>query len=498
MGTVSSSLTSPVTVYSDSSGTSGSSSSSSSGSSSSTGSSANSTSASSLFTGTSAYSGDLQDVITRAVQIASLPITLLQNQQSFLTGQSNALTALDTDFTALQTAVQGIGTAMSGASFNADVSNADGSASTAVSATLSDGAAQGVYAIDVQDVGAYATSMSTSSWDSTETVSGTPDTFKLVVGSNTYSITGTDDSAGSVAAAINASYGNLVNATVVNVGTDASPDDRISLQATSLGPMTLDIQNAAGASLQTQGTTPGRLASYEVDDSGNVVTSSSRTVTVSDGVDLTLQSSDPGNDVYVTITQSPSALDTAMSASTTAYNQAVKDVDAQRGQAAGALEATPILSELQQALAAISTYASPGSQISGLNDLGLQLQDDGSLQYTEGTLLSADIMNTSAVTAFMGSATTGGFLEAATNALTDLEDPTTGLLKNAETDTQTQITNIGNQITTKQAQVTALQTNLTNQMAAADSMISMVQQQYSEISGMFSAMQTEDQMYANG
>jgi hypothetical protein len=35
-------------------------------------------------------------------------------------------------------------------------------------------------------------------------------------------------------------------------------------------------------------------------------------------------------------------------------------------------------------------------------------------------------------------------------------------------------------------------------MAAADSMISMVQQQYSEISGMFSAMQTEDQMYANG
>jgi flagellar hook-associated protein 2 len=486
MGTVSSSLPAPVTVYSGSSGTG-----SSANSTSSTGSSG-STGTAGLFTGTSAYSGDLQDVITRAVQIASMPITALQTQQTFLTGQSDAETALDTDFTALQTAVQGIGTAMSGSSYQADVSDP-----SIVSATLSDGATQGVYAIDVQDIGAYATSMTTSTWDPTETVSGTPDPFTLVVGSNTYGITGTDDSAGSVAAAINAQYGNLVDATVVNVGSDSTPDDRISLQSTTLGPMTLDIQNASGTSLQTQGTTPGRLASYEVDNSGNVVTSNSRTVTVSDGVELTLLAGDDGTPADVTVTQSPSALDSAMSAFTTAYNQAVKDVDAQRGQSAGPLEATPILNELQQTLAAISTYASPGSQISGLNDLGLQLNDDGSLTYTEGTLLSADIGNTSAVTAFMGSATTGGFLEAATNALTNLEDPTTGLLKNAETDTQTQITNIGDQITTKQAQVTLLQTNLTNEMAAADSSISMIQQQYSEISGMFSAMQVEDQMYAS-
>src|ERR1035441_3531530 len=128
----------------------------------------------SLFTGTSAYSGDLQDVITRAVQIASLPITLLQNQQSFLTGQSNALTALDKDFTALQSAVQGIGTAMSGSSYQADVWDPK-----IVSATLGDGATQGVYAIDVQDIGAYATSMTPTAWNATETVAGKPDTFKI-------------------------------------------------------------------------------------------------------------------------------------------------------------------------------------------------------------------------------------------------------------------------------------------------------------------------------
>ena len=83
--------------------------------------------------------------------------------------------------------------------FNADVSNADGTASTAVAATLSDGATQGVYAIDVKDIGAYATSMTASSWDPTETVSGTPDPFELVVttsaGTNSYSYRKAHDSA---------------------------------------------------------------------------------------------------------------------------------------------------------------------------------------------------------------------------------------------------------------------------------------------------------------
>ena len=61
---------------------------------------------------------------------------------------------------------------------------------------------------------------------------------------------------------------------------------------------------------------------------------------------------------------------------------------------------------------------------------------------------------------------------------------------------QTQIKNLGDQITAKQNQVSQLQTTLTNQMAAADAMISTIQQQYSEISSMFDAMQTAAKTYA--
>ena len=96
MGTIGSSL--PSTTTNSLSNTSSGSSGSSSSTSNPTG----------IFTGTSAYSQDFQNVITRAVAIASLPITLLTNQQTTLTNQSNELSTIDSKFTALQTAIRGL------------------------------------------------------------------------------------------------------------------------------------------------------------------------------------------------------------------------------------------------------------------------------------------------------------------------------------------------------------------------------------------------------
>jgi hypothetical protein len=49
------------------------------------------TSTPAAFLGNSAFSTDLQAVITRAVNIASLPITQLQNQLNTLTSQQTEL-----------------------------------------------------------------------------------------------------------------------------------------------------------------------------------------------------------------------------------------------------------------------------------------------------------------------------------------------------------------------------------------------------------------------
>jgi flagellar hook-associated protein 2 len=199
--------------------------------------------------------------------------------------------------------------------------------------------------------------------------------------------------------------------------------------------------------------------------------------------------------VDVTVTRSTSALSDALTSFAGAYNAVVKEINGQRGQSGGALQGQSILTQLQRTLSGISTYSSTG-QISGLTDLGLNLNNDGTLTYNQWTLMAADIGNSSAVTGFLGAADTGGFLQSVTTALNNLEDSSTGLLKNAETAMQSQIKDVGDQITAKQNQVAQLQTSLTNQMAAADAMISGIQQQYQEISSMFSAMDTANQMYA--
>jgi hypothetical protein len=70
-----------------------------------------------VFTGSSNFSADFQNVISRATAIASLPINLLNADKTNLTGQADALTGIDGKFKALQKAVQGIADSLTGSSF---------------------------------------------------------------------------------------------------------------------------------------------------------------------------------------------------------------------------------------------------------------------------------------------------------------------------------------------------------------------------------------------
>src|ERR1700683_2740921 len=96
-----------------------------------------STAAPITFNGSSTYSSAFQQVITRAVNIASLPVESLQNSVSNLTSQQSELSTIGVDFTALQNAVQALGSAAGG---NATVQVSD---SSALTATASAGALPG-------------------------------------------------------------------------------------------------------------------------------------------------------------------------------------------------------------------------------------------------------------------------------------------------------------------------------------------------------------------
>ena len=646
------------------------------------------------FAGLSTYSQQLQEVIGRSVSIASLPIQLLQNQQNTLNNQSTELSTLNTDFTAIQTAIQGISDALGGSGMNSDVS--DPSVATV---TLGDGAAQGFYSVDVSNIGTYATSLTSGTWvDAAEPSSGNT-SYTLVVGSNTYSFTPSDNSATSVAAAINSQYGNLVQATAVNIGSASNPDYRISLQSATLGPMNLEIQAQTGANLQSsqtattgyatsltadtwdssgdpstytlmvdgtsytinpsdnsaasvaaainglsgnpvqatvvnlgtadspderiqlQATSPsvtnvdlqdsdgdslqnqqtplaagaavsqtswtwdptpdptgnatqytltvggntqtftvddnsasgvaaainalsgspvtatvvdvgtagapdyrlqlvdntgsgdspqlirstsfnlqnqgpaGSRAEYEVDNSGTMVSSTSPQVQIAAGTTLTLTAT---GSTDVTVTQSASTLSTALSNFADAYNAAVAELAKQYGDGGGPLQGQSIVYSLSQSLSQMSTYFSSASGSICMADLGFTLNDDGTLTYSPLTMMSTDLGNSAGVIAFLGSATGGGFLETATNAMNNVLDTTTGLLTTGQSSLQSEVTALGNTITQKQDDVSQLQTTLTNQMAQADASIELMQQQYNYMNSVFQAEQTSNEMFANG
>jgi flagellar hook-associated protein 2 len=280
---------------------------------------------------------------------------------------------------------------------------------------------------------------------------------------------------------------------VVNVGSSATPDYRISLQSATLGPMDLDIKNASGTGLQTA-QTPGVVASYEVDGSGVTVSSDSSSVSIATGLTVNMLGAGTTN---VTVTRSTSALSSALSSFADAYNAAATEVAAQRGQSAGPLQGQSIVFDLSQALSTIGIYNTTSGQVTNLEQLGLDLGVNGQMTYTPLTMMSTDLTNSTDVTSFLGSSTGSGFLQVATNALNNLEDPTTGEVKTTEADLTSEITDIGNQISTKQAQVDQLQTNMQNQLSQADALIASMEQQYTYMTDMFQAEQTAALQYAN-
>jgi flagellar hook-associated protein 2 len=364
------------------------------------------------------------------------------------------------------------------------------SSSAMVAASIGEGAAEGSYSLEVTDIGAYATSLSAAAWVN---ASGAARTYTLKVGDASYTITPEDNSAAAVASAINAKTGNQVRATVVNVGPAGAPDLRISLQCTTLGDFKPDL-SYAGASLQTQQTT-GKLAQYSVGGSGKTVSSNTRSVSLTDGLKVTLLSSNPGHPVDITVIRSTSALTNAMQQLAVAYNDAVAALDGQYGESAGALSGETMLYDLRNALRSIGSYSSPDGDFADLAALGLELGRDGKLNLNTYKLMAADVANSAGVTAFLGSAAAGGFLKVATDAMARVYGENGSAITVAKAAIKDQGLSLDARISEKQEQVDALERRLLEQMSAADAAIAAMEQKYSYVSGMFQAMRSASEQY---
>ncbi len=342
------------------------------------------------FTGSSAFSAQLQNVIAQAVASASGPLTQLQNQQTTLTSQQTELQTLATDFQSLQTATDSLNSVTGTGSYSASVDTP-----SVLAASVGSGVMAGSYSVNVSNIGSQTNTISMNGLTTvTDPSSGNIDasaSYTLTVNGTNYQITDSAGSLNGLAQGLNASGAN-VQATVVNVGSSSSPDYRLSVQSLNYAPDTIQLSDGTNNLLNTL--TTGSNVQYQVNGQPSTpISSNSRAVTISPGLTVNLLATGTAN---VDVSQSASSAGSAIGSFVNAYNSLVDELNKNRGQNGGALAGQSIVYELQNALQSMANYSASSGTLTSLTDVGISFDQNGHLQFDQSTFNAAspsDVLN---------------------------------------------------------------------------------------------------------
>jgi flagellar hook-associated protein 2 len=423
----------------------------------------------------------LQASVTRALEIAALPMQALQQDQSTISGETSELSTLSGLFNSLQTSLQNISSGTGSSALQATVADP-----SVLSASVTGNPLAGTYTVDVSDPGSSSSAISDSATPVTDPTSqdiSSSTSFTLTVGTSTYTVTA--DNLNDLAAAINSS-GAAVQAVVVNLGSPESPNYQLSVQSTSLGAVALQLNDGTNNLLTSLNT--GSDATYTVDGEpappADPISTDSSTVTIAPGLSVTLQAEGA---TTVTVASSLSSVASELSSFVTAYNAAFAEVEKNTGQNGGALVGDSSVLDMQQALTQMITYAGASGSITSLAQLGVEFTQQGTLTFDPTAIQGLSQSQISDALTFLGNTNTGGFLQYANNTLDSITDPTTGVIETDTQSLQNQNTQDQTEITNDQAQLTLLQTNLNAQMAQANALITTLQNQTTFLEGLFQA-----------
>jgi flagellar hook-associated protein 2 len=429
-------------------------------------------------TGSSTFASDLQASVTRALEIASLPMQSLQADQTTISGETSELSTLGGLFNSLQTSLQAISSGTGSNALQATVGD-----QTIVSASVTGSALPGTYTIDVLNAGSASSAMSNSATpvaDPTSQDISSSTSFTLTVGTTNYNISASNLNA--LATAINSS-GAPVQAVVINVGSPTAPNYQLSLQSTALGAVALQLNDGTTNLLSPLNT--GASASYTVDGQPpSGITTNSSTVTVAPGLNVTLEKQ---GTTTVSVSSSLGSVSSELSSFVTAYNAAVAEVQKNVGQNGGALVGDSTILDMEQSLRQMITYSGSSGSITSLAQLGVEFTQQGTLTFDSSTLSGLSQSQINDALTFLGDPNTGGFLQYANNTLDSITDPVSGAVVTETTTLQNQNTQDQTEITNDQAQLTLMQTNLQAQMAQANALIATLQNQTNFLQGLFQA-----------
>lgn len=430
-----------------------------------------------VFTGVSKYSSDLQSILSRSQQIAQMPVTALQNDQTTLQNQATDLAKLQTALGNMTQAITTLGNLSSGGALTATSTDSN------IGATVSGaGAAAGTYTIsNVTSLASLSTATMTNGVaDPTSTTvapTGT-NTLYLVAGGSPIAInlTSQTNNLDGLQAAINAA----------NAGVTASV---LTTSQGSFLTMTATQAGATNIQLLTDSSNPstdlmsmdhlGSLAQFEVN--GKPATSTSNQVTgVIPGVTLNLNPATTSTEsATITVAANSQPVITALQNAVSQYNALATQVATEFGSNAGPLNGNTVVLEVQNLMRQFAFYGNTSGTgtggIQSLMDLGVSLDKTGNMTVDTSVVSAMSSGQLSDALSYIGNSTSG--LASLASDFTAYSDSTSGLLQQQINQDQKSEQNLQDQIDAMNVRIAAAQKAETAKVEAADALLAQLDSQ---------------------
>lgn len=423
---------------------------------------------------------------------------IVTSEGAGLTDQYNAqITAIDTQVSAysqfstaaatVQTAIDTLTTPATFNSFQAVVGD-----TSVASASATTGAVSGNYSLAVTQVAQGAALTSAVVSGGATGVLGTG-TLSIAVGGTQFNVTlgSTNDTLAGLANAINNATGNPgVGATLIttNTGTYLQLSSSVTGAANTLSVTATGASGTLATFNYTAGGAHNGLTQSQaaqdaiVSINGQAFNSASNTITGAiTGVTINaLAASKSGVTTTLTVAPDPTGPTSAVNSFVSAYNSLVNEVSSLTSYNAATSTAGPLLgdtliggfvAQMQGIIAGGQAGASGtgSAAINSLAQIGITVNDDGTLAVNSTALQSALQTNSAAVSNLFTNKTGG--VATKLNGLLTTYTATGGLIDQATQSLQTTLTGIGTQQTVLNDQLTQLQSQLYAEYTAMETVV---------------------------
>jgi flagellar hook-associated protein 2 len=412
---------------------------------------------------------DVNSVVNEMLSQQNGQLSLWQQQQTELQSQASDLNTINNALGTLAASVSSLSDVL-GPLAAKTVTSSD---SSIVGGTAQDSAATGIHQIVVNNLASAGTVFTDSvAGPNVSILNGaTSGDLQLKIGGasgtmHDIAITqGSNDTLSTLASYINAQNWG-VNAQVI---TDAS-GSRLAIFSQNTGSAgALAIGNNT-TSLNFEAPLGGTNASLSVD--GIPISSATNTVTGAiPGVTLNLITASPGTPVQLSVGADAGQATTAINNFVSAYNSVIGFLNQEytvnsSTNTEGDLASDSSLRTLQASLLNDVTYSISGNDgLVNLASLGINMNDDGTLTVDNSALSNALNNDPSAVLNFFQNASSTGFANNFNVDLTNLTEPTTGILNIDLAQNSAQQSSLSNQINDFQDRLSAQQQELVNEFS---------------------------------